>query len=172
MDSSTDGIRQQHFDITEKVQHAVREYLRRNGLIGDLDDACQVVFLRLLKSTKYDPNRASPEAYARGFAKNVFEEIVRRRYKERLFAGADAALDPIDPGSIEDLKYTESSTDILAALLQRTTPKEQALLKHLLAGEPINEIAATLNISPNTCSKRKERLFEKLRKLRQRAEAL
>jgi RNA polymerase sigma factor (sigma-70 family) len=140
-------------------------YRRLGAVEGLVDDAAQEVFVRLLRSCPFSELR-SPDAF-RGYLWRVSDNVARR-YRQQIVMSRTVALPdegalPPNNTSVDLLDDVELG-QLLQSVWRQSTEAERGLLRLLIEGYSIGEIAQKLRINYGTAAIRIMRLRRRLRK--------
>lgn len=116
------------------------------GSREEAEDVVQEAFARALHHGRALAHVANPEAWLRTVAVNQARSRWRRL---RRFAGL---LPDLVPDPVED--DGDARLDLLAALRALPTAQREAIALHHLAGLPVHEVAATLDVPTGTVKAR------------------
>ncbi len=114
----------------------------------------------------YDPQRAEPETWLLGIARNVWREYVRRQEREarRLAPLEAASLHPNPPHLVERLVAAEEQARLRALLAQLSHREQEIIALKYGAGLTNRQIAAMTGLSESNVGTILHRTVRKLRR--------
>ncbi len=140
-------------------------YRRLGGVEGLAEDAAQEVFVRLLRSCPFE-DLQSPDAF-RGYLWRVSDNVART-YRRRIASRPTVPLTDDAASQIYDASANLADEVQLGHLLNdvwsRLSDPERHVLRMLIEGQAIGEIAKKLGVSYGAAAIRIMRLRGKLRK--------
>ncbi|MGK7930304.1 MAG: sigma-70 family RNA polymerase sigma factor [Microcystaceae cyanobacterium] len=135
----------------------------------EAEDLTQEIFLSLLQSSKYDPNRGSFYTYLMMLARSrTLDKIRSRRSKNRFLQDKGKMKDLIGKASfispIEKISLNETTQQVREALAALSTNQRQVLELSYYQGLSQSEIAKRLNLPLGTVKTHSRRGLLQLRK--------
>jgi RNA polymerase sigma-70 factor (ECF subfamily) len=137
------------FDLTS--QRLVRFAAAVTRHQQDAEDAVQVALMRLVRQPRLLASIEAPWSYLLRMVRN--EALVLERRKQRTSTASNLA-DLVTRCRVDLLEQEESQRAVWLALRQLPTEQAEVIVLKIWEGMTFAQIAATLEISPNTAASR------------------
>lgn len=145
--------------------HRIARTIPRCNCIEDLAQA--IIFKILVRYKGYDPSRSAPKTFISRAAKysalTILNELSSKGINSPVANAAELTADderarPIRPAQAGPVVSSESDLADLRAdvksIAKKTSPKNQRIIRKLLAGASVTQIAADTGVSPTTVLRR------------------